>query len=74
MAFEALMTRLNLLLNGLEHESEDSYALLEELHLELNQLKATGQPLPDDLAELEKKLEQELAARATGERAEPRST
>ena len=61
MAFETLMARLNMLLNGMEHEVEDRYALLETLHLELNQLKATGQPLPADLAKLEKQLEQELA-------------
>jgi hypothetical protein len=64
MAFEALMTRINLLLNGMEHETQDSFVLLEELHLELNRLKATGQPLPDDLKDLEERLEQELQARA----------
>lgn len=62
MAFETLLTRLNLLLNGMEHEVQDRYALLETLHLELNQLKATGQPLPADLAALESRLEQELTA------------
>ena len=70
MAFETLLARLNLLLSGLEHEVEDRYALLETLHLELNQLKATGQPLPDDLAKLEWQLEQELAAGADDERSQ----
>ncbi len=73
MAFETLIARLNMLLNGMEHEVEDRYALLETLHLELNQLKATGQPLPEDLAKLEQQLEQELARDAglDDARAEP---
>ena len=69
MPFESIMARLNMLLNGMAHETEDRYALLETLHLELNQLKATGLPLPDDLKRLEEQLEQELAA--GGDAAQP---
>ena len=71
MAFETLLARLNMLLSGMGHEVEDRYALLETLHLELNQLKATGQPLPEDLAKLETQLEAELAAAAEPDAPQP---
>lgn len=64
MAFEDLFARINLLLTQMENEPEDAHEMLEQLHQELNQLKATGQPLPDDLVKLEQRLEQELVRRA----------
>ena len=63
MAFETLMARFNLLLQGAQHDSPDTYTLLDELHLELNQLKASGQPLPEDLVRFEKQLTAELESR-----------
>lgn len=62
MAFEELITRLNLLMSDMENQPQDAHEILEQVHLELNQLKATGQPLPADLIELEKRLEQEFEA------------
>lgn len=62
MAFEDLIARINLLLNDMESQPQDAHELLEQIHMELNQLKATGQPLPEDLSRLESRLEQELAA------------
>jgi F0F1-type ATP synthase membrane subunit b/b' len=63
MAFEELIARINLFLSDVENEPEDAHEILEQLHLELNQLRATGQPIPDDLARLEKQLEQEFSER-----------
>jgi len=63
MAFEDLIARINLLFSDMEHEPEDPHELLEQLHLELNQMRATGQTVPHDLALLEKRLEEEFSAR-----------
>ena len=60
MAFDDLIARMNLLLNEMEPHAEDAHELLEQIHVELNQLKATGQPLPEDLVELERRLEAEF--------------
>ncbi len=67
MAFEAILARINLLVGQLESEPEDTHELLDQLHLELNQLKATGQPIPEDLAKLEKWLDEEFSKRDDGE-------
>ena len=63
MAFEDLITKINLFLSDVENEPKDAHEMLEKLHLELNQLRATGQPIPDDLARLEQRLEEEFTKR-----------
>jgi hypothetical protein len=63
MAFDDLITRINLFFNEAEKEPEDAHQVLEQLHAELAQLKATGQPLPDDLVRLEALLDKEFRAR-----------
>ncbi len=63
MAFDDLITRINLFFNEAENEPEDAHQVLEQLHAELAQLKATGQPLPDDLVRLEALLDKEFRAR-----------
>ena len=60
MAFEDLIARMNLLLNEMEPHAGDAHELLDQIHQELNQLKATGQPLPDDLVRLESRLAAEF--------------
>ena len=42
---------------------ERPQVVVEQLHAELAQLKATGQPLPDDLVRLEALLDKEFRAR-----------
>ncbi len=64
MAFEDLKARINLLFTDMENLPEDAHELLEQIHMELAQFKATGQPLPEDLAELERRLEEEFTAQA----------
>ncbi len=60
MAFEELKTRLNMLLTNMENVPEDAHELLEQLNLEINQFKATGQPVPEDLARLQARLQEEF--------------
>ena len=62
MAFDDLITRINMLFTEMENRPEDAHELLEHIHMELNQFKATGQPLPQDLVDFEKRLEQEFAS------------
>lgn len=63
MAFEELITRLNMLFNDMENQPEDDHELLEQIHMELMQMKATGQPMPQDLVELEERLTAEFEKR-----------
>lgn len=69
MAFEGLITRLNTLFYEMENQPEDAHQLLEQIELELNRMKATGQPLPADLVELERRLDEEFSARGKERRA-----
>lgn len=70
MAFEELLTRLNMLLTDMENLPEDAHELLEQLNQEINQLKATGQPVPEDLARLQQRLEQEFQLDLTSQSAQ----
>jgi hypothetical protein len=63
MAFDDLITRINLFFSEADNEAEDAHQVLEQLHAELAQLKATGQPLPADLVRLEALLDQEFKSR-----------
>ncbi|MDH3741224.1 MAG: hypothetical protein OER56_06445 [Hyphomicrobiales bacterium] len=62
MAFDDLIMRINMMFTDMENKPEDAHELLEQIHMELNQMKATGQPLPDDLVKLEQRLEAEFEA------------
>ena len=66
MAFEELIARINMLVSDMENEPHDAHEILEQIHLELNQLRATGQPLPEDLVQLEKRLERDFESAAKG--------
>jgi len=63
MAFENLIARLNMMFIDMENQPEDAHELLQQIHMELSQLRATGQPLPQDLVELEKRLEAEYESK-----------
>ena len=63
MAFETIIAEINLMFEQMESKPEDAHELLDRIHLELNQLKASGMPLPDDLVMLEKKLDAEFERR-----------
>ena len=61
-AFEEIEAEIGLLLTRMQNQPAD----LHELHLQilqkLNELKAFGMPLPNDLVELERQLEAKFAA------------
>ena len=61
MAFEALKAEIGLLLTKMQNEPEDRHELYLQLMEKLNELKAYGMPLPDDLKDLENALEMEFA-------------
>ena len=64
MAFEDMQAELGLLLTQLENERrpEDRHEIYLVIMRKLNELKAYGMPLPQDLVALEKALEAEFAA------------
>ena len=61
MALEELQAQISLLVSQINNQPEDVQELYEQLHLKLNELRGTGQPLPADLVELEKRMLAEIA-------------
>lgn len=66
MAFDEIKAELGLLLTRMQNEPEDSHELYLQLMERLNEMKAYGMPLPDDLLQLEAALEAEFAAAKRG--------
>ena len=62
MAFEGLKAELALLINQMENQPEDRHELYLQVREKLNEMRAFGLPLPDDLVRLEKELEAEFRA------------
>ena len=62
MAFEDLKAELALLINQMENQPEDKHELYLQIREKLNELRAFGMPLPDDLVRVEKEFEKEFAA------------
>jgi len=62
MAFEDLKAELALLINQMENQPEDRHELYEQVREKLNEMRAFGMPVPEDLVRLEEKLEAEFAA------------
>jgi len=62
MAFEDLKAELSLLLNQMENQPEDRHELYLQVREKLNEMRAFGMPLPDDLVRMEKDLENEFTA------------
>lgn len=58
--FEAIKAEINLLLTQMEEQPEDAKELYEVLREKLNEMRATGMPLPEDLVELERRLGKDL--------------
>ena len=56
MAFEELQAQISLLMSQINNQPEDMHELYELLHQKLNEFKASGMPLPDDLVELEARI------------------
>jgi len=68
MAFEDVQAELGLLLTQMENEAEpaDRHEIYLVIMRKLNELKAYGMPLPQDLVALEQALEAEFAAEQRG--------
>ena len=62
MAFEDIQAEVGLLLTRMQNEPEDRHELYLQIMQKLNELKAYGMPLPEDLVQLEKHLEAEFEA------------
>ncbi|EJF90384.1 hypothetical protein [Bartonella tamiae] len=60
MAFEALKAEIAKLFEDMVNQPEDAHEIEMLLREKLNHFKVQGQPLPDDLVELEKKLEKDF--------------
>jgi hypothetical protein len=56
MAFEAIKAEIRALLEESIEEPEDTHEMHMRLIEQLNEIKATGMPLPDDLVKLEQQL------------------
>jgi hypothetical protein len=62
MAFETVRAEIDMLLAALQDAPQDRHELYLRIMQKLNELKAYGMPLPEDLVELEHQLEREFAA------------
>ncbi len=60
MSFEDLKVRIAMMLDGMVHQPEDLHEMQERLREELSNLRSLGLPLPEDLVQLESRLEAEL--------------
>ena len=62
MAFDDVKAELGILLTRMQNEPTDKHELYLQLMEKLNELRAFGMPLPQDLVDMEKALEAEFAA------------
>ncbi len=67
MAFDQLKSEISMLLTEMENQPEDKWELHEMILEKLNQLRALGLPLPQDLVSLEEKLSAELETAGNAE-------
>ncbi|MGW8206357.1 MAG: hypothetical protein ACWGMY_05280 [Hyphomicrobiaceae bacterium] len=66
MDFEDFKAELGILMTRMQNEPEDRHELYLMVMEKLNEMKAFGMPLPDDLVKLEAALEAEFAADMRG--------
>lgn len=62
MAFDDLQAELALLINQMETKPEDSHELYLQIREKLNEMRAYGMPVPEDLVKLEEELEASFKA------------
>lgn len=62
MSFEKLKTDISYLLTQMQNEPEDPHEIYQQIKEKLDELRAFGMPLPEDLLQLEASLEAEFAA------------
>jgi hypothetical protein len=66
MAFEDVKAEIALLLTQMENQPEDRHELYLQIREKLNEMRAFGLPLPEDLVRLEKELEAEFRSEEAG--------
>lgn len=62
MAFDDLQAEIAMLLSQMEEQPEDRHELYQQIRERLNEMRAYGMPLPQDLVQLEQALEAEFLA------------
>lgn len=60
MAFEEIKAEIGLLFEQMVNQPQDIHEIRETIREKLNLLKASGMPLPQDLVELEKRIEEDF--------------
>jgi len=60
VAFESIKAELDLLLAEMINQPQDVREIREQVREKLNELRAMGMPLPADLVELEKRLDEDF--------------
>ena len=63
MALEELKAQLAYLMTEMENQPENAHELYETVREKLNAMRAMGMPLPDDLVDLEKQLDETFSKR-----------
>jgi Trm5-related predicted tRNA methylase len=66
MAFEDLKAELALLINQMENQPEDRHELYLQIRERLNEMRAYGMPVPEDLVKFEEELEAQFKAEDAG--------
>jgi hypothetical protein len=66
MAFENVQAEIGILMTRMQNEPEDRHELYLQVMEKLNELKAYGMPLPQDLVDLERALEEEFTEEKGG--------
>jgi len=67
MAFDQLISEINMLLTEMENQPRDQWELHEVILEKLNELRALGLPVPLDLEQLEERLSRELKVASRSE-------
>jgi predicted nucleic acid-binding Zn-ribbon protein len=61
MALEQIKAQISLLLEEMINQPQDQHEIQEQLREKLSELRAMGMPLPADLVELEKRLDEDFS-------------
>jgi hypothetical protein len=61
MAFEDIKAQIAMLLADTQERPEGLHAVYQKVMQEINEMKAFGMPLPEDLVELERALEERFS-------------
>ena len=66
MALEELEAQIGVLLTQMENQPEDAHEIYLVIREKLDEMRAFGMPLPEDLVRLERQLEAEFTADMKG--------